>query len=337
MEISSGNLALLFNNFQSVFNEAVESAQSHYKDVAMIVPSKTAVETYGFLEHLPGMREWIGPRMVNKLGTSGFTIRNRDWEQTIEVSRNDVEDDRYGLFAPLVRDMAVSGMAHPDELIFSLLGDGFTTQCYDGQNFFDEAHPVSLAGNKKGKYSNLFGSGKFAPWFLLDCSRPLRPLIFQNRRQLQFIQKTDPHSENVFSEKSFIYGADARYNAGLGLPQLAFACTDPLTPYNYSVVRAAMMSQRSENGRPLGIKPTHLVTVPGNESAAMRILRSTTIESSTNEWAGTAIPIVTQYLLGASGATDAWGKVADFLNPSTTYGAGNGTTADGKPPVTTSG
>lgn len=335
MQISAGNLSILFNNFQSVFNKAIESAQSHYQDVAMIVPSKTAVETYGFLEKLPGMREWIGPRMINQLGTSGFTITNRNWEQTIQVDRNDIEDDRYGLFAPLIRDMAVSGMAHPDELVFSLLGDGFTTKCYDGQTFFGESHPISVGDKSKGTYSNVFGSGKYAPWFLLDCSRPLRPLIFQNRRPLQFVQKTHSDSDNVFSDNAFIFGADARYNAGLGLPQLAFACTDPLTPYNYSVVRAAMMSQRSENGRPLGIKPTHLVTVPGNEGTALRILRSTTIEASTNEWAGTAMPIITQYLLGAKGATAAWENVADFLNPNASYAAGSGTTPDGKPPAST--
>ncbi|GAC89162.1 Mu-like prophage FluMu major head subunit [Gluconobacter thailandicus F149-1 = NBRC 100600] len=337
MEISAGSMGLLFKNYQSVFNEALQSAQSHYKDVAMIVPSKTSAEVYGFLEKLPGMREWVGSRVINQLGANGFTIVNRDWEQTIELDRNDIEDDRYGLFAPLVRDMAVSGSSHPDELIFSLLGDGFTTKCYDGKSFFDTSHPVSIGDAKKGTYSNIFGSGKFAPWFLLDCSRPLRPLIFQERRKLQFVQKASPQDDNVFFDKRFLYGADARYNAGFGLPQLAFACTDPLTPYNYSVVRAAMMSQRAENGRPLGIRPTHLVTVPGNESAALRILRSETIEATTNEWAASATPIITQYLLGATGATAAWENVADFLNPNASYAAGSGTTADGKPPASTNG
>lgn len=337
MEISASSLNLLFTNYQSIFNQAIESAQSHYADVAMIVPSKTSAEMYSFLENLPGMREWLGSRIVNQLGATGFTIVNRNWEQTIEVDRNDIEDDRYGLFGPLVRDMAVSGATHPDELVFSLLGDGFKTKCYDGQNFFDTAHPVSLNDKSKGTYANVFGSGKSAPWFLLDCSRPLRPLIFQNRRQLQFVQKTNMNDDNVFFERKYLYGAEARYNAGFGLPQLAFACTDPLTPYNYSVVRAAMMSQRAESGRPLGIRPTHLVTVPGNESTALRILRSETIEASTNEWAGSAIPIITQFLLGASSATAAWENVADFLNPNVSYASGAGTTADGKPPVAAGG
>ncbi|GBR50057.1 Mu-like prophage major head subunit gpT [Acetobacter pomorum DSM 11825] len=335
MEISQSNLSALFTNFNLVFNQALESAQSHYKDVSMIVPSKTETEVYKFLNNLPGMHEWVGSRTINRLSGSGFAICNKNWEQTIGLDRNDVEDDKYGFFGPLVRNMAVSGASHPDELIFSLLGDGFTKKCYDGQNFFDSAHPVTLDGTEDIRtYSNVFGSGKCAPWFLLDCSRPIRPLIFQSRRPLTFTQKTNVSDSNVFFENTFYYGADARYNVGFGLPQLAFACTAPLTPYNYSVVRAAMMSQMSATGRPLGIKPTHLVTVPGNESAALRILHSETIEATTNEWAGTATPIITQYLMGASGATNVWGNVADFVNPNDSYGAGSSVTDDGKPPAT---
>ncbi|GAN68550.1 Mu-like prophage major head subunit gpT family protein [Acetobacter orleanensis] len=332
MQISQGNLQIIFTNFQSAFNKELENAQSHYKDVAMIVPSSTAVETYGFLNNLPSVREWVGSRVIHSLGTSRFSIVNRNWEQTIDIDRNDIEDDRYGLFGPVIRDMALSASSHPDELIFGLLGDGFTQKCYDGQPFFSANHVVGT-GKAQRTVSNVFGSGTYAPWFLLDCSRPIRPLIFQSRRPVTFTQKTDPRSGGAFFDNKYYYGADARYNAGYGMWQLAFACTDPLTPYNYAAVRAAMMSQRSENGRPLGIRPTHLVTLPGNENAALRILRSQTIEATSNEWAGTAIPIITQFLLCANGSTAAWEKVADFVNPSETYAAGSGTTADGKPPA----
>lgn len=332
MEISAGNLNIVFNNFQAAFNTQLANAQTHYKDVAMIVPSSTAVETYGFLNNLPSVREWLGSRVIHSLGTSKFSIVNRDWEQTIGIDRNDFEDDRVGLFGPVIQDMALSAASHPDELIFGLLGDGFNNTCYDGQSFFSTTHVVGK-GKTQRTVSNCFGSGKCAPWFLLDCSRPIRPLIFQSRRPVQFIQKTDAKMDNVFFDNKYYYGADARYSAGYGLWQLAFACTDPLTPYNYAAVRAAMMSQRSENGRPLGIKPTHLVSVPGNENAALRILRSQTIEATSNEWAGTATPIISQFLLCASSANATWENVADYLNPSEAYAAGSGTTADGKPPV----
>lgn len=332
MQISAGNLQIAFTNFQTAFNKQLENAQSYYKDVAMIVPSSTAMETYGFLTNLPSMREWAAARVINSLGSSKFSIANRTWEQTISIDREDMEDDRYGVFSPVIQDMALAAASHPDELIFGLLGDGFTNKCYDGQPFFSTSHVVG-EGNNQRTVSNAFGSGGHAPWFLLDCSRALRPLIFQSRRPVTFVQKTQPTNEGVFWDNKYYYGADARYNVGYGLWQLAFACTDPLTPYNYAAVRAAMMSQRSESGRPLGIRPTHLVTVPGNENVALRLLRSQTIEASSNEWAGTATPIITQFLLCASGATATWENVADYINPTESYEAGSGTTATGAPPT----
>lgn len=62
-------------------------------------------------------------------------------------------------------------------------------------------------------------------WYLLDVSRAIRPFIFQLRSGPMFVQFTDPKSENVFRRKKFIYGVDARGNAGYGLWFLAAKAT----------------------------------------------------------------------------------------------------------------
>ncbi|WP_242402470.1 Mu-like prophage major head subunit gpT family protein [Komagataeibacter kakiaceti] len=303
MQLTDANLASFFLGLKTTFNKTLENAQSYWKDVAMVVPSATKVESYGWLNNVPGVREWLGPRVIHQLGSERFQIVNKTWESTVAISREDIEDDRYGIYTPIVEEMARAAVAHPDELIFKLLGEGFINKCYDGETFFNAAHPVNRDNASPQKTrSNMFGSGNNAPWFLLDCSRPIRPLVFQSRRPVSFMSKTKLTDDNVFWQNEFVFGADARYNAGYGLWQLAFACTDPLTPYNYAVVRAQMMSQTTDTGRPLGIRPTHLVTVPGNENAALRLLRAQTIEATTNEWFGTATPIATQFLLGASNA-----------------------------------
>ena len=334
MMINDANLRQFFTALNLSFNKALTNAQSYYRDVAMIVPSASSVEAYAWLTNTPGFREWVGSRVINRLGSRRFDIVNKTWESTISIGRNDIEDDRLGIYAPLIQNMGVAAASHPDELIFALLAEGLVKPCYDGETFFSTQHPVGGDGAAAPVLvSNMFGSGKCAPWFLLDCSRPIRPLIFQTRRPVEFTAKTELTSGNVFYENEYVFGASARYNAGFGLWQLAYACTDPLTPYNYAVVRAAMMSQKSDAGRPLGIKPTHLVTTPGNENSALRLLRSQTIEATTNEWANTAEPIITQFLLGASNAQPSWGEISDFLSPDMTYGTGLATTADGKPPT----
>ena len=62
-------------------------------------------------------------------------------------------------------------------------------------------------------------------WFLLCTKRPVKPFIFQNRRKAQLVAKDRPSDDNVFMKKEFIYGVDARCNAGYGLWQLAFGST----------------------------------------------------------------------------------------------------------------
>ena len=47
---------------------------------------------------VPRLREWIGDRQIHNLAAHSWTIVNKDWEATIEVDRNDIEDDRLGLY-----------------------------------------------------------------------------------------------------------------------------------------------------------------------------------------------------------------------------------------------
>lgn len=83
----------------------------------------------------------------------------------------------------------------------------------------------------------------------------------------------------------------------------------PLNAKNYETARVAMMTQPGESGRKLNVKPNVVVTGPTNEGAAMRLLNNGTRLVSEidgdpldapialqNEWAGTATPIVTQWL-----------------------------------------
>jgi phage major head subunit gpT-like protein len=72
--------------------------------------------------------------------------------------------------------MGQAAAVHPDELVFALLAAGFATACFDGQYFFDSDHPVG-AGTCQ-QHRRRVGAG----WYLLDTSRPLRPIIFQKRR-----------------------------------------------------------------------------------------------------------------------------------------------------------
>lgn len=61
-----------------------------------------------------------------------------------------------------------------------------------------------------------------AYWFLLDTTKPIKPLIFQQRKATEFVSMDNPTDDNVFFNKEFVYGADCRDNVGYGLWQLAY-------------------------------------------------------------------------------------------------------------------
>ena len=58
-------------------------------------------------------------------------------------------------------------------------------------------------------------------WFLLSTRNVIKPLIFQMRKAPEFVAVDNPSDSQVFSNRLFRYGVDARYNAGYGLWQMA--------------------------------------------------------------------------------------------------------------------
>ena len=289
MIITPQALRGIYTAFNTVFNKAFEGQHPTYEKVATVVPSTSESETYAWLGDIPGMREWIGEREIQNLSGSAYTIKNKDFELTVGVDRNAIEDDKIGLYNPSVQMLGQSAAMHPDELIFKLLAAGFSEKCYDGQPFFSDAHKVgkktvsnkttaklsmesyiaaraammSLT-NSKGRALNLIPNvlavppaleaaargilvadyingtkntmqgtakplvipqlaGHDSMWFLLCTSRPIKPLIWQQRKKPKFVSKTQETDDNVFMKKTFLYGVDSRGNAGFGFWQMAYA------------------------------------------------------------------------------------------------------------------
>jgi phage major head subunit gpT-like protein len=289
MIINVDSLARLYTGFTAVFNAAFQDTQTWYEQAAMTVAATTRIMDYNFLLDFPMVREWIGDRQISSLEPKAFQVETKDWEATIEVDRNDIEDDQLGFYNPIVAALAQEARKHPEKLIADLLAGGFDTPCYDGQDFFSATHQVGDL-----TVSNI-ATGSDTPWFLLDTSRAIKPFIFQLRRPAQLVRMDRPDDEHAFMRKKLRYGVDYRGAAAYGLWQLAYASQDTLSPTTYAAARAAMMSVKNADGRPLGIKPSLLVVPPSLESSAREILQAQFIigdptigGAKSNVWQGTA-------------------------------------------------
>lgn len=296
MIINRSTLQTLGVGFKTSFQDGLAAAPSQHLEVATVVNSTTASEEYGWLGKLPKVSEWVGDRTIQNLTQHGYTIRNKDYHLTVGVDRNHIEDDNLGIYGPMFREMGQSASEWKDELIFGLLAAGFTTTCYDGQFFFDTDHPVLDVNGNPGTVANTDGGGG-TPWFLLDTSRALKPLLLQMRKDFDFVRKDNPDDDNVFMSREFLYGADGRMNAGYGFWQMAWGSRQTLNPTNYQVARAGLMGMRGDYGRTLGIRPNLLVVPPPLEGAALKIVQNQLGSGGeTNEWAGTARVLVCPWL-----------------------------------------
>lgn len=296
MIINQNTLSALQVGFKTSFQRGLGQAASEYTKISTVVPSGAKSETYGWLGKVPNMREWIGERVINGIGQHGYTIVNKDYEATIGVNRNDIEDDNLGVYAPLFEEMGMAAAAHPDQLVWPLLAAGFATNCYDGQYFFDTDHPVLDASGAVTSVANTDG-GSGTAWYLIDARRPLKPIIFQQRKAPQFVRKDSPDDDNVFMRKEFLYGTDARHNVGYGFWQFAWGSKQTLDATHYATARAAMMGMKGDYGRPLGLMPNFLVVPPALEQKARELIGVPYLAGgATNPWYNTAEVLVTPWL-----------------------------------------
>lgn len=296
MKINSANLDALRVGFQAAFQSGLEMAAPQSSLMAMEIPSTTKEERFGWVGKMPNAREWLGDRQIQNFSEFDYTIKNKDWELTIGVDRNAIEDDTFGVYNPLFQEMGQSTIGHRETLLWSTLKNGFTSNAFDGQSFFSTSHPVLDVNGNVATYANTDG-GAGTPWFLAVTKRTIKPIVWTNRKPWNFIAKDNVNDENVFMKKEFLYGADARYNVGYGFPQLCWGSKQTLNAANYAIARNAILSMKADFGRPLGLVPDTIFVPPGNEQAARQVVKNMQQASgATNEWYGTAEVAVVPWL-----------------------------------------
>jgi phage major head subunit gpT-like protein len=296
MIISQATLDALRVSYNAAFKNGLGMAPPQKDKVAMTIRSATAENRYGWLNQMPGLREWIGARVIQNLAESTYAIVNKHFEETVGVDRNDIEDDNLGQYGMLMTRLGEAAAAFPEQLVWNALKAGFTTNCFDGQFFFDTDHPIVLEDGSTGTYANTDG-GSGTPWFLLCTNQSIKPIIYQERKPATFVSKDRETDDNVFSQRRFVYGVDLRCNVGYGLPQMAWGSKQTLNATNYATARAALMAMKGDGGRPLGLVPNLLVVPPSLESAGRKLLNSEYASGGeTNEWKGTAELLVVPWL-----------------------------------------
>jgi phage major head subunit gpT-like protein len=140
MEISAANLTALFTGFDVVFQRGFEKPPSYYEQITSVVRSASRQTTYPWLGRTTKFREWLGDRVIQALETHEYTIVNRNFEDTVAIDRNDIEDDTYGAYEPIIEQLGWDTKVHPDMLLFAMIKDAVANPGdvvgFDGVPFF---------------------------------------------------------------------------------------------------------------------------------------------------------------------------------------------------------
>jgi phage major head subunit gpT-like protein len=143
MELNHAALLGFRTRYETVFNNAFALAKPTHDKVAVVIESGRVEQViHRWMQGIPGMREFIGSRVINNLSTAGFTIANKLWEDTVAIQKVDLERDQYKVYDPMVQRMGEVAALHPDVLVYGLLSAALASStraanvAYDSIAFF---------------------------------------------------------------------------------------------------------------------------------------------------------------------------------------------------------
>lgn len=121
--------------------------------IAAHVDSDQAEELFPFLSASPVMREWIGGRQAKGLDAKFIRIENKHYEATLEFLTSELRRDKTGQINARISELALRAATHPQALLSTLINEGESRLCYDGQYFFDTDHSEGSSGTQSNRIS----------------------------------------------------------------------------------------------------------------------------------------------------------------------------------------
>jgi phage major head subunit gpT-like protein len=138
----------MMTNFRAIFAEAFVKASdaADYKGLVLETKSTSDKEAYGWLGSLPALSEWTDQRKLYGMTPFDYTVKNLNFEATIQVDRNTIDDDQYGMISHRVKQLGQRAVDHMGQLVFDILDAGASGKAYDGIAFFKTDRTIGDSG-----------------------------------------------------------------------------------------------------------------------------------------------------------------------------------------------
>jgi phage major head subunit gpT-like protein len=153
MIVNPTAISNLLPGFSSLYQSGFSATPTFWNKLAMLVPSNHMVETYGWMDMVKPMREWIGSRVIESMSSSVYTLTNREFEKTVGVFRPHIETDSLGIYNPRFQMLGNVAAKWPDQLLKDKIQNGTTNTTFDGLSFFNTAHTLNPAGTQSNNFT----------------------------------------------------------------------------------------------------------------------------------------------------------------------------------------
>lgn len=161
MDLTPAALQVFFTGLHSQYEMGYEMPPAWWDQLAMSVPSDTELETYGWMDRIPAMRQWVGPRIVQNAPIRSRSVTNLDWELTESIPRNKFLDDKLGLYAPIAKNMGWQAKKLYDQQLASLIQANPVG--FDGLAFFSASHLTNIDDAGSTTQSNVITGCPLTP------------------------------------------------------------------------------------------------------------------------------------------------------------------------------
>lgn len=140
MDPTPAALSAFYTGVQNWYYQGYNGTEPWADKIAMTVPSDTTLELYGWMDRMPTMREWVGPRLVQAPNVQSRSLVNKHYEATYGMDLDRIRDDKYGLYQYEVTELGRQVRKQHDYQLQSLIESN--PVCFDGTTFFGTAHPT---------------------------------------------------------------------------------------------------------------------------------------------------------------------------------------------------
>ncbi len=145
MLVNGSAIRSVFTGLSTQFHNALVAVPTDYQATTMTVPSNGSGVDYAWLSRFPKMRQWVGDKHIKALALGNYYVKNLDWETTIAVDRNDLEDDQLGIYNAQAQMAGQSAGELYGDIITSLKNAAFTGLGMDGVAYYSDSHTLTSA------------------------------------------------------------------------------------------------------------------------------------------------------------------------------------------------